>query len=189
MLQKKEVKLTGVSPLIMHNGLLANPLNPVVQAMKKISGKRNKTEADFEELSKLEFNGGIYMGQNGDGPIIPAHVIEACIINGAKKSKDGMIAKAAVFVEENPPLLYDGPRDRDGLWADESFRFIVPVNVQRSKVMRTRPIFHDWSLEFTITYDDSQTDAAKIMMWLEAAGTQVGLCDWRPRYGRFVVED
>jgi hypothetical protein len=181
-----KLKLTGVAPLIMHNGLLADPTNPVAKAMKQISGKRSKTEADYEELARLEFQGSLYMADGG--PVVPSYVLEGCLINGAKKTKDGPKAKSGMFVETSVPLLYDGPRDRDGLWADEAFRLVVPVVVSRARVMRTRPIFNEWALEVPVTYDDEQANKTDIVRWAENAGRQVGLCDWRPRYGRFEVE-
>lgn len=155
--------------------------------MKKISGKRSKTEADFEELARLEFQGSLYWSKEY-GPCLPGLVLEAAIINGAKKSKDGMKAKAGMFIEENPKLEYDGPRTREELWKDENFRFVAPVVVNRARIMRTRPIFNNWSVKFNVSYDDSQVDESQVLKWLEDAGQQVGLCDWRPRYGRFEVE-
>ena len=47
-----EVVLSGDS-LIMHNGRTSNPLDPFTKAMKEISGKRKKTDADLEALSKI----------------------------------------------------------------------------------------------------------------------------------------
>ena len=186
MWKQTTVRLNGVAPLIQHNGLLADPMNSGVQALKKISGKRSKTEADFEEMARLEFQGSLYYGENG--PVIPGRVLEACIINGAKKSRDGLVAKAAVFVDSNPDLLYDGPKTREELWADENFRLVVPVVVSRARIMRTRPIFNVWCVEFIVNYDDKQTNVKDVVKWLEAAGVQVGMGDWRPRYGRFEVK-
>lgn len=185
MWQKLTVKLNGVSPLIQHNGRLADPTHPVVKAMKKISSKRKKTDADFEELARLEFQGGLYMGD--DGPVLPAHVIEATFINGAKKTRDGMTAKAGMFVEENACLEYEGPKDREELWEDESYRHVAKVSVGRASIMRTRPIFDKWAATVTVNYDDEQADERQVTRWIEDAGRLVGFCDWRPRYGRFEV--
>lgn len=157
-----------------------------MKEIKKISSKRSKTEADLEELSRLEFQGGLYMGQ--DGPVIPADVLEATIVNGAKKSRDGTKAKAAMFVDHNHYLEYDGPKDRDGLWSSEDFKLVKPVTVSRAKIMRTRPYFTSWSLTAIISYDDTQTNESTVLKWLEDAGRQVGICDWRPKYGRFEIE-
>lgn len=186
MWKKVTVRLTGVAPLIMHNGQLADPLNKGVKALKEISGKRSKTDADYEEMARLEFQGSLYM--DGSGPVLPGHVIEATIVNGAKKTKEGQKAKAGMFVDKNHPLMYDGPRSREDLWADENFRLVAPVIVNRARIFRTRPIFNDWSVEAVINYDDTQANEAQVVKWLENAGNQVGICDWRPRYGRFEVE-
>ena len=155
--------------------------------MKKISGKRSKTEADHEELARLEFQGSLYMGD--DGPVLPAHVLEAAIIAGAKKSKDGPRAKTGVFVSNNARLEYDGPRDREGLWADDDFRLVAPVVISRSRIMRTRPLFKDWSAKVEIIFQPDICDKQDVVKWCEAAGYLVGLCDWRPRYGRFEVQN
>ena len=37
-----KVKLTGLRPLIMHNGLMADPTNPYTVAIKKITSKGSK---------------------------------------------------------------------------------------------------------------------------------------------------
>ena len=154
--------------------------------MKKISGKRSKTDADFEELARLEFQGSLYFSKTG--PVLPGRLIEATITNGAKKTRDGKIAKSAMFVEDNPVLDYKGPKTREGLWADENYRLVVPVVISRARVMRTRPIFNEWKVEVEVNYDDTQANESQVFKWLEAAGTQEGLGDWRPRYGRFEVE-
>ena len=47
-----KVKLTGLRPLIMHNGLMADPTNPYTVAIKKITAKGSKkmTIHDHQEL-------------------------------------------------------------------------------------------------------------------------------------------
>ncbi len=50
-----------------------------------------------------------------------------------------------------------------------------------------RPIFNDWSAILTLQYEDTLVNLARVDAWLDAAGTQVGIGDWRPQYGRFTV--
>ena len=54
------VRIEGHQPLIFHNSQLANPLNKWAKAMKDVTSKRKKTDADLLELQRLEFMGGIY---------------------------------------------------------------------------------------------------------------------------------
>jgi hypothetical protein len=51
--------------------------------MKRVSGKRAKTDADFEELARLEFLGGLYL-HNGE-PCLPGEVIEAALVEAAAR--------------------------------------------------------------------------------------------------------
>jgi hypothetical protein len=115
-------------------------------------------------------------------------VINGVLINGAKKSREGLVAKSGVFSEGHADLVYDGPRTADELWEDESFRKVSLVRVQSNKVERTRPIFEEWSAEIVVNYEDTLVNVTRVEEWLAAAGTQVGIGDWRPQHGRFTVE-
>lgn len=183
MWKKATYQLTGQAPLISHNGQLADPTNKWSKAIKQISSKRNKTDADYEELARLEFFGSLYLDPNG--PVIPASNIEACLINAAKKRTEGNKAKAGMYIAAHASLLYNGPRTAENLWADDVFRFSAGVVVQRARVMRMRPKFDQWQATVEVNYDDEQVDLSALDTWVEIAGSQIGLGDWRPRYGRF----
>lgn len=178
-------RLTGDAPLIMHNGALANPLSSASKQLKQVSSKKKKTDADFERMAEIEFKAGLYM--DGAGPVIPGENVEATIYAAAKITREGKVAKSACFVPTHAPLVYDGPRDADGLWHDERFRNCVGVKVNMSRVMWTRPIFQKWETTIAVEYESSVVNEEQVDRWVHAAGTQVGLCDWRPRCGRFTA--
>lgn len=100
--------------------------------LKSVSGKRKKTEADHEEMARIEFVAGLYM--NEDGPVIPARLLEAAVVEGARKSKLGKKVQAGVIVEKHATLIYDGPRTAKELFKNERFRLAVPVRVGRVRV-------------------------------------------------------
>lgn len=181
-----KLKITGVSPLLMHNGQLADPLNKWSKLMKEVSAKRKKVDADLEEMARLEFFGGLYL--KGGEPCIPGELWEAVIVAGAKKSKMGMQAKAAVLVPDDPALIYDGSRSPQGLWDDERFRLRVGVRVGTSRVMRTRPMFQEWGCDLTVKYLSDMLNEKDVIDFLRIAGIQCGIGDWRPRFGRYTVE-
>jgi len=151
-----------------------------------ISSKRVKTDSDYEEMARLEFLAGLYL--SADGPIIPSFMIDAILVAGAKKSKEGSSAKSAVFCTEHAPLIYDGPRTADELWADERFHFSSIVRVQNARVARMRPKFDEWSAVVSVKYEPTLVNASRIDEWFVVAGSQIGLGDWRPQHGRFDVE-
>lgn len=187
MYKDLSLKITGVSPLILHNGQLANPLNKWTRLIKPISKKRLKTDADFEQMARLEWFGGMYL-HNGL-PCLPGEVLEAAFINGARKSKLGKQTQAGLMCPDNYPIIYIGPTDLDELWADENFRLISKVKIGQSSVMRTRPIFREWACEFTLRYDDSLLNEREVLEMVKVTGEQIGLCDWRPKFGRFILEN
>jgi hypothetical protein len=43
-----------------HNSQLADPMNPIVKAMKTLSTKKNKQDEELYILSQLQLLGGIY---------------------------------------------------------------------------------------------------------------------------------
>lgn len=189
MMKQLYFTIQGIAPLLMHNGQLADPSDPYVRKIKEFSGKRNKTDADFEEMAHLEFLGGLYLNEN-DEPVIPGFVFEACIIGkggAARKEKMGKQSAAAVWVIDDAPLIYDGPRVPEELWNDKQFVSQEMVKVQQNKVKRTRALFRDWAAEITIDFNEKLVDEADLRRWIEVAGEEVGLMDWRPRFGRFMV--
>ncbi len=151
-----------------------------------ISSKRAKTDADYEEMARLEFLAGLYMGP--EGPVIPSYMMDATLINAAKKSKEGVIAKTALFCTDHAPLIYDGPRVAENLWQDERFRYSSIVRVQNARVARMRPRFEKWSAIVTLEYEPGLVNLSRIDEWLQVAGSQVGLGDWRPQHGRFSAQ-
>lgn len=179
-------KLTSACPMLQHNGQTADPLNKWSKAIKAVSGKRSKTDADYEEMARLEFLAGLYMG--ADGPIIPASVVDATIINAAKKLKEGMTAKAGLFCLEHARLEYEGPCTTDALWADERFRYVAIVRVGNARIARTRPIFNAWEAVVKVNFEDGVLNATQVDRWFTIAGTQIGFGDWRPQYGRFQAQ-
>ena len=186
MEQQVKITIEGVCPLVMHNGRLADPLDEWAKRMKAVSSKRNKTDADIEELARLEFMGGLYYDEK-NGIYIPADMIEACFINGAKKSKRGPQAKSGFFLDEDAKFEYKGPKKPDELWQNKDFVLKAKVRIMANSVMRYRPHFPKWKATFTALFFDDILSKPEIKEILETAGRIVGLGDWRPKYGRFKV--
>jgi len=184
--QEVTYKLTSSAPLLMHNGQTADPTNKWAKALKQVSSKRVKTDADYEEMARIEFLASLYMDANG--PILPPNMIDAMIVNAAKKSKEGQVAKSGCFCLNVARLDYDGPRITDELVADDNFRFVAIVRVGMARVARTRPVFREWSANVRLHIEPTLVNVARVDEWMRVAGTQIGIGDWRPQYGRFTAE-
>ena len=188
MIRSTSFHIVGISPLLQHNGQLANPLNPLAKRMKEVTSVRKKTDEHHLQLQELEFLAGLYLDEQRR-VIIPSEVLESCIVEGAKKAKLGKAFKAAASVMKDSLLEYTGPKTPEALWAQaETFADVRGVRVGGSRVMRTRPIFRQWALTFSVTWDDEQINEEQLRRAIEDAGAQVGLCDYRPKFGRFQLE-
>lgn len=181
--------------LMFHNGQLANFFYPYTKALKEFTKRRGKTEEDMIQLSKVEWEGGLYMShKNPDGTwaedshvIIPRECLFATILSGAKKYRMGSQFKAGAVIEADARLIHEGGKTLAALRGDERFIHICLVDVNGAKVPRTRPKFDKWSAEFTIQFDESVIDEADIIRAVEAGGRLVGLCEMRPTQGRYRI--
>lgn len=181
-----EIPIEGVTPLLMHNGDLANRNNPYAREMSAINKKKTRrTDEDFERLEQLEFLGGLWL-ENGK-PCLPADAIHALVIAGARKTRSGKVAEAGVWCDESSPLEYDGPKDVEKLYADKSFVDQRGVRVSTARIIRTRPIFRKWKAVVKLSFDPTQTNETDVVSWVRTAGEQVGIGDYRPRFGRFLT--
>jgi hypothetical protein len=186
-LQHSSYKIRGVAPLLLQNGHLADPLNYYSRELKKISGKKPKTDADYEAMAKIEWYGSLYT--ENDKIVIPTSMIEAGIVTAAKKKKEGKIVLAGVFCEENAVLEFPHKHlSINELWLKEEYRFTCGVVIMGRRVMRTRPIFNNWWSEFKIVWDDQIVkNEEAIKGYITILGEQVGIGNWRPKYGRFEI--
>lgn len=185
----KNLRITwkGLTPLIMHSCQCANPLHPIAKEMKKYTSKRKKTDEDLIKISDLEWEAGAYW-KEGLGLYIPAENVEATILNGAKANKKGKdFEKYCAVTDIYIPLDYGENLTKEELISNYKYRDTRMMTVMRSKIARTRPRFDRWKITFNLQYDESKIDLETITLAIENAGLYVGLCDSRPKYGKFTA--
>jgi len=190
-------KWTGIVPLLMHCNQTANPLNRYAQALKHLTSKRNKTDLDHMEISRIEWEAGLYL-RNGI-IVMPAENISACLLKAAKRTKNGTKYQSGAMIAEDYFVLdYKGPKIKVKMNGEipnpeldkyyEHFKHQAIVKVGNQQIVRTRPIFYEWSFEITILIDDTIFDDRTVRAIMEDAGRFVGLCERRPPLGRFEVK-
>lgn len=193
-IQSLTFTLEGRSPLLMHNDRLADPLSPEAQKLKSVTSKKTKTFADNLEISRIEFDGGLYLDDRG--PFIPSGWILSMLRDSARLTKHGKTIERGLVTEEDGfTLRYKGPpakngsrRTADWLW-DNGFYDRRLVGNQKNRVARTRPKFPLWRVTATILYVETIISMEKLLEILDTAQGQIGLGDYRPRFGKFSVVD
>ena len=181
-----KVSIKGVSPLMMKNGQMASPMNKWAKAIKEISGRDKKTDEGFEKIAHLEFMGSFYTNEKNI-PVIPGVNIEAMLIAAAKLVRMGPKAKSGIVCDKDWPLIFDGPKKLEALWKSGKFMDQRVVRVQQARIVRTRPIFHQWALDFQIGYMPDILNLGDLKGFLKDASYRIGLGDFRPKFGRFEI--
>lgn len=180
------VSVQGVAPLMQHRF----PLPDFANIGK--GGKQKTGETDYSQEWRE------YLYANGDGEIYqPATHFDGAMVKAAagfkiqgargKTYKD--LFKGNVFCgPDEIPHGVKVPEELDNDGDKPLYLDIRPVVVQRARVVRIRPCFKPgWKLDFEITILDDQVPANVVNEVLAPAGKTVGIGDFRPRFGRFMV--
>ncbi len=182
------LKIVGTSPLMMHSDKLANPLLPETKAHKELTGKRKKTDEDHLAIAKSEYLAGLYWTER-DGLHVPGLCFDASFLAGAKLQKLGTHWKrGAVVLTDKAKLLFDGPATPEGLWQDRRFVDCRGVKVGTAKLMRYRPVFMEWACQLELAFNPDILNLEEVTKAVSDAGALIGVCEYRPRFGRFTVE-
>lgn len=173
--------------------------------MEESPGEKGSQKATVAPDWSEEWRGKLYLLDDGTvyqpeahliGALTKAAVTEKIPGRRGKTYKDAV--KGGVFIEpacvphqvslsdfEDAPILLGPVPDgfKRAAYIDRR-----PVRVGQARVMRLRPALpKGWQLSFELQTldDDFRTDALKNI--LDTAGREVGIGDYRPRFGRFIV--
>jgi len=169
-----KVRIEGTRPLLMHR----------ISDLDNGNSKRGKQHDPEKEAAAA-----VYRDAEGNIVVPMLNVLSALrkaavdfrvAGKGKKTFKDYIYAGIRIEPMEIP-LEYEPNGDKP--WAVD----LRPVVVNRSRVMRARPRFDKWALEFMVQIVDPIISADSFGAILEAAGRYVGLCDFRPLFGLFQV--
>jgi len=176
-----KVAIEGIAPILFNRYTQAN----VVEVREGRSTARKTDGARQQEAQENK----IY--RNKDGLFCPAENIEramvsACSISDLKysgKKNLGSILKAVVFIE--PTEVSFGVDQPD--YIDER-PGRIPPGPRGARVIIYRPALKPgWKLSFMIDVFDDRIAIEKIRRVLDDAGIYIGICDGRPKFGRFMV--
>lgn len=186
------VQLAGTKPMLLHNGRLANPLDPYTRDLAAISKKRNKTDDDRFNMMAIEARGSCY--ETTDGLLaFPTANVWRSIYDAAKAYKLGVAIKRSLhFDDVNEPLYVDGATVNidDDRWLQYPDTIDYrPVKVGTAKTMRARPLIpNGWVTTHRFGLNEKEIDADSLVPVLHRAGSMIGLGDWRPTYGTFTAK-
>ena len=173
----KEVEITikGTTPLLVHRFPMAGADEP----SKKRTGVPD-WEAEAETALYQDENGVLYE---------PASHLEGALQNAARSFKitGKRGATYARLVGSTTEIIPDAIPHK----ITKHITDARPVVVQRARVIRYRPRFDEWELDFTLRLLDEQLQIKTMKEILDYAGAYVGIGDYRPqrggKFGKFTV--
>ncbi len=161
-----DVSLQGVVPLLQNRFIMDAP------------GGKPKPNIKDRDIAK----GSLYLDDKGiicqPGEHIEKSMTKAAVqfkYKGKKTYKD--FVQSGVFVV--PELI---PHKTQKWEVDK--RSVVIV---RSRIPRVRPVFNNWRLDFKLEVINPDLDYKILNDILIYAGNYIGIGDYRPKFGRFVV--
>lgn len=188
-----KVKYTGINPLLQNNSQTVDVFNKYSKLKKPLTSKRTKTDEDVLELRSIEVESKVYFDDEL-GVYVPNRWLLASLAKNSysviKVKKDHV--RAGIFVvEDKAKLAYDGMNTVKKISdIPNNERFVTTLILPQGQVRLAKsfPIFHKWSFEFTIEYDDTLFDKSSLVQLLEYCGKYNGFGDFRPTYGRAMCE-
>lgn len=179
------VTVRGTAPLMQHRFPMPE-LSTMSKGGHKSTGAKDYTQEWREYL--YASNGEIVQPAcHFEGAMVKAAVGFKVTGKRGKTYKD--LFSANVFIDpieipHNIPVPDELDCDADKpLYID-----MRPVIVQRARVVRLRPTFKPgWELSFTINVIDDELPFEILSDVLTLAGKTVGIGDYRPKFGRFMV--
>jgi hypothetical protein len=200
-MQQVTFHIVGLTPYLQHNARLADPMDWFTREVKKLTDKGvNMTEADEDMKFRLQWEGGLYLDDENRVVVPGTHLVGA-FVTAAKAMKKGQQVRNGVMSPQMSFRLgYKGPQDFEALKAaafgdDARFRDVRMVNPRGkggkgTKAMKCRPRFPDWSLRFSLLFNDEMVSREQMIRFCEILSTQVGLSDDRNVMGgRFDIRE
>ena len=180
-MKKFNVTIEGIAPLLQ-----AKHLSP--EEEKVMLQKENSKQVKAKDLTNQEqFDMHAYKNKKKQF-IQPAEMIEAAMVKGAtnfklegkKTYKD--VIKGGIFIEPIEIIHEIQKTEIDARWGRNK--------TTGGAVWVVRPRFDEWQLKFTINLLQDERVAPEMLKEILAyAGLYVGIGAWRPKFGRFKINE
>lgn len=186
--------VTGIGPLLQNNPQTVDRFNPYAKAMARITAKKNRrTDEDYREMNDIEVRAKIFWDDTL-GVYVPATWVTAAV--AAASFKRAKISKAdirgSVFpTEEKFKLTYrdmNKVKTPDDIVGNPDFRINLTLKQGQVRVVKAAPIFHAWTFDFSLEFDDKLIDPDSLEGIITHAAMYGGFGDFRPTFGRARAE-
>lgn len=193
-MRQAQIKVTGINPLLQNNPQTVDRFNGYTKRMAAINAKKTRrTDDDYHELQDIEVRAKLYFDDKV-GVYIPAAWVSSAI--AATAFKVAKISKAdirgALFTTDDKIKLHYRDSNKvktpDDIVGNGDFRISLTLRQGQVRVVKAAPIFHNWSFETVVEYDDKIIDPDSLTRIVEHMAKYGGFGDFRPTFGRAIAE-
>lgn len=188
------VKIQGIQPLLMSNPQTVDRFNGYAKQMAAINAKKTRrTDEDYKNLADIEVRSKVHW-DDALGVYVPSTWLMAALCKHAftlKKIAKDKIRGSVFLTAPKIQLNYAGSgvvRTLDDVVGNPKFRYQMNVKQGQVRVMKSMPVFKDWSFEADLEYENTQIDFSDLKGIFEYAAKYGGFGDFRPTYGRAQAE-
>lgn len=184
-MQKYSVVIEGVAPLLQHKfGIAAQ--TELADTVKQHSGQRQYS-GEWLDTAYILDSQIVQPAEHIWQSMVRAAVNFKIKGRGHKTYKD-MISSAVIIEPDLIPHGLNLPQQITNDPSQQVYIDVRPVRVQRARVLRERlALRKGWRLAFDILVYDDQLPKEVTKAILDHAGDRIGIGDYRPRFGRFIV--
>ena len=193
-IQSLNVTITGIIPLLMANPQTVDRFNQYNREMARINAKKTRrTDEDYRDLADIEVRSKVHW-DNEIGVFVPTTWLMGALCKHAfslkKLSKDRI--RGSVFPKEPKIALtyrnMELVKELDDVVGNPEFRYNMNLRQGQVRVMKSMPIFKDWSFSAVLEFENTQIDAGDLKAIFEYAAEYGGFGDFRPTFGRAEAE-
>jgi hypothetical protein len=188
------VAISGITPLLQNNPQTVDRFNKFAKRMAQINAKKTRrTDDDYLELRDLEMEAKVYFDSE-IGVYVPASWLAEAIATSAfkvAKISRADIRGAMFTTEDKLKLAYrdsDKVKGIQDIVKNETFRQMLTLPQGQVRVVKAFPIFHKWSFETSLEFDDKIIDPDSLTRIVEHTAKYGGFGDFRPKFGRAIAE-
>lgn len=173
---KIHVKIEGIRPLLQ-NKFPDETFEIEAKSRTRIGSL--KTDNAEDKLYRLP-DGTIYQ---------PAEHILRCLVKAATNFRIGGKRKKTYkdLIQSSVLITPEAIPHKNQHWTIDKRSVVIPAT--KGRMMRYRPRFDKWALEFDLEVLEEQIDVETIKRILDYAGHNIGIGDYRPRFGGFIVTE
>ena len=199
------ITVEGTAPLMLSNVEYSDPLGEPAKQKKQFTDKKGKAKTDdvHRVVRTLDWLYSGYWKEEGEcivcpeentvafagysTPYLPGANFQRSLRDAATAWKLGKTSKSAIIVYSNPEIEFDGPKDGVEMFNSREPKLQYAASTSRGVWVNRICIPAGWKCTYELNLNTELLEVSDLKKICIMAGKSAGLGTWRPRFGRFQV--